>query len=67
MASILDRYKERFETHKPEEMTVMEYLELCKTDPGAYATSSERMLQAIGEPKIVDTRKDEKLSRLFMR
>jgi len=63
--SILDKYKERFETHKPEEMTVMEYLELCKTDPMAYATASERMLKAIGEPKVIDTRKDEHLSRLF--
>jgi len=66
MPSILDKYKERFETHKPEEMTVMEYLELCKTDSSAYATAAERMLTAIGEPKTVDTRKDERLSRLFM-
>ena len=31
----------------------------------AYATPAERMLAAIGEPELVDTRKDARLSRIF--
>jgi serine protein kinase len=46
-------------------MSVQEYLELCKSDPVAYATSAERMLQAIGQPELVDTRLDPRLSRIF--
>ncbi|MDX1668782.1 MAG: PrkA family serine protein kinase, partial [Limnobacter sp.] len=47
------------------EMSLEEYLELCKTDPMAYATAAERMLKAIGEPEVVDTRSDPRLSRIF--
>jgi serine protein kinase len=42
-----------------------EYLALCREDPTTYATSAERMLAAIGEPELVDTRHDPRLSRLF--
>src|SRR5688500_15839865 len=31
----------------------------------AYATAAERMLAAIGEPEIIDTRHDQRLSRIF--
>lgn len=48
-----------------EEMSLMEYLALCKKDKMAYATAAERMLAAIGEPEVVDTSKDSRLSRLF--
>ena len=41
------------------------YLEVCKSDPSAYATSAERMLMAIGDPELVDTRLDPRLSRIF--
>jgi serine protein kinase len=50
---------------KEEEYTLQEYLDICKQDPTAYATAAERMLMAIGEPELVDTRKDPRLSRLF--
>jgi serine protein kinase len=65
MTSILDKYKDRFTDHKPEEMTVLEYLDLCKEDPSVVTTSAERMLVAIGTPSIIDTRKDERQSRIF--
>nr|WP_275940995.1 PrkA family serine protein kinase [Legionella antarctica] len=42
-----------------------EYLELCKTDPSAYANPAERLLMAIGEPEMIDTRHDPVLSRIF--
>lgn len=63
--SILDNYKIRYETRKRNAMTIDEYLESCKTDKSFYANASERMLKAIGDPVIVDTSKDEKLSRIY--
>lgn len=47
------------------EMSLMEYLDLCKTDKMAYANAAERMLAAIGEPAIIDTSSDPRLSRIF--
>jgi len=63
--TIFDRYQDRFEASREEEMSIQEYLELCRHDPGAYASVAERLLTAIGEPELVDTRLDPRLSRLF--
>lgn len=63
--SIFSHYRERFETTQQEEMSIQEYLELCKKDPSAYASAAERMLMAIGEPEMVDTSQDPRLSRIF--
>jgi serine protein kinase len=46
-------------------MSLEEYLQLCKREPMAYASPAERMLAAIGEPEMVDTRNDQRLSRIF--
>ncbi|KTC76906.1 PrkA family serine protein kinase [Legionella brunensis] len=58
-------YTQRFVDNKEEELTLNEYLELCRTDPAAYANPAERLLMAIGEPERIDTRHDPVLSRLF--
>jgi serine protein kinase len=63
--SIFNAYQARFEAAREEEMSIQEYLELCKTDRAAYATAAERMLMAIGEPELIDTRLDPRLSRIF--
>jgi serine protein kinase len=63
--SIFRAYQNRYAEAQEEEMSVQDYLELCKKDPLAYATSAERMLAAIGEPEYVDTRVDPRLSRIF--
>ncbi len=63
--SIFTRFQERFDASQEEEMSVQEYLELCKRDPSAYASVAERMLMAIGESELVDTRTDPRLSRIF--
>ena len=63
--TIFNAYQARFEAAREEEMSIQEYLELCKADPSAYATAAERMLMAIGEPELVDTRVDPRLSRIF--
>lgn len=63
--TIFSAYQARFEAAREEEMSIQEYLELCRSDPSAYATAAERMLMAIGEPELVDTRVDPRLSRIF--
>lgn len=55
----------RYVHFREEEMSIDEYLSLCQRDPMAYGTAAQRMLAAIGEPEMVDTRNDPRLSRLF--
>ena len=59
-------YSRNYEGRKETELTLSDYLELCKSDPTAYASAPERILTAIGEPEIVDTSKDARLGRIFM-
>jgi serine protein kinase len=63
--SIFSHYQSRYELTQQEEFTLEEYLDICKNDPSAYATAAERMLIAIGEPELIDTSKDPRLSRIF--
>lgn len=63
--SLFSHYQRRYEVSKEEEYSLQEYLELCKKDRTVYASAAERMLVAIGEPELVDTSKDSRLSRIF--
>ena len=63
--SLFNHYQSRFDHSRPEEYSLEQYLNVCKTDPSAYATAAERLLMAIGEPEVVDTSKDAQLSRIF--
>lgn len=63
--SIFDHVQSRYDAQKDEEMSLDEYLTLCKDNPAAYASPAERLLMAIGEPEIIDTAKDTRLSRIF--
>ncbi|KPK38430.1 MAG: serine/threonine protein kinase [Gammaproteobacteria bacterium SG8_47] len=63
--TIFNQYLARYEEAKEEELTLQEYLEICRSDPSAYASAAERMLMAIGEPELLDTRQDPRLSRIF--
>jgi serine protein kinase len=65
MGGVFDHYQSRYEKSKHEELTLQEYLEICRNDPSAYASPAERMLLAIGEPELIDTRMDSRLSRIF--
>lgn len=62
---IFNKFKTRYEKEREETYTLEEYLEICRNDKTAYASPAERMLLAIGEPEIIDTRKDPRLSRIF--
>ncbi|HVY18193.1 MAG TPA: PrkA family serine protein kinase [Rhodopila sp.] len=63
---IFSAYARGFEANREAEMSLAEYLEACRKDPMAYATATERLLAAIGEPEMVDTSKDARLGRIFM-
>ena len=63
--SVFSRFQERYQATQEEVMSLQQYLELCKQDSTVYATAAERMLMAIGEPEVVDTSKDLRLSRIF--
>ncbi len=62
---IFDHFQDRYESTQQEEMTLQEYLDLCKSDPSVYATAAERLLLAIGKPEKIDTSLDPRLSRIF--
>ncbi|MCW5588608.1 MAG: PrkA family serine protein kinase [Legionellales bacterium] len=62
---IFNHFKARYEKRQEEELTLEEYLELCKTDRMAYANAAERLLEAIGKPTYVDTSHDQRMSRIF--
>ncbi len=63
---IFDLYAESYGLKKDSQLQLKEFLEGCRSDPEMYASAAERMLCAIGEPKIVDTATDERLGRIFM-
>ncbi|KJY93209.1 MULTISPECIES: PrkA family serine protein kinase [Vibrio] len=63
--SIFDHYQARYEAAKDEELSLQEFLTLCKDDKSAYANAAERLLMAIGEPELIDTAQDPCLSRIF--
>ncbi|ORT50115.1 serine/threonine protein kinase [Vibrio sp. qd031] len=63
--SIFDHYQARYEAAKEEELSIQEFLDICKDDKAAYANAAERLLLAIGEPEVIDTSKDPRLSRIF--
>ena len=62
--SLLNIIKKDF-VHSDKDITIQEYLEICKEDSKIYASPAERMLDAIGEPTVVDTKLDERLSRIY--
>ncbi|WP_159651937.1 PrkA family serine protein kinase [Vibrio atypicus] len=63
--SIFDHFQARYEASKDEELSLQDFLGLCKDDKSAYANAAERLLMAIGEPEIIDTAQDPHLSRIF--
>ncbi|MEI8171042.1 MAG: PrkA family serine protein kinase [Rhodoferax sp.] len=62
---VIGNYVARYARNREEELTLDDYLAECKRNPLAYATAAERMLAAIGEPQLLDTRNNPRLSRLF--
>jgi serine protein kinase len=63
--SALDQFRERFARRQHRETSLLDYLEACRDDPKLYAGPAERLLEAIGEPVILDTSRDDRLGRIF--
>jgi serine protein kinase len=63
--SIFQHYQSRYDQAQEERFSIQEFLDLCRQDKKAYASASERLLTAIGEPKMIDTANDPRLSRIF--
>ena len=64
--SLFNAFARSFEARRQSDMSIAEYLESCRSDPLIYANAAERMLAAIGEPQMIDTAKDPRLSRIFL-
>lgn len=63
---IFDVFSEVYAREKQEDMSLQEYLLACRDNPIMYASASERMVAAIGEPELIDTSTDPRLGRIFM-
>ena len=62
---ILSDYKKEYKKQEAQEMSMEKYLKDATKDPSLYHTAAERMLKAIGEPEVIDTSKNSRLSRIF--
>ena len=65
-AEIFSIFSMAYARERREAMSVTDFLEGCRDDPGMAASVAERMIAAIGEPVIVDTAKDPRLGRIFL-
>ena len=63
---VFDLYSHFFESRKQTELSLRDYLTLCRDEPTTFATAAERMIAAIGEPQVIDTSTDPRLGRIFM-
>ena len=63
---IFDVYAKSYDRNKQAQLSLREYLEGCKTDPMFFASAAERMIDAIGEPQLIDSARDARLGRIFM-
>ncbi|MEK9845895.1 MAG: PrkA family serine protein kinase, partial [Thalassospira sp.] len=63
---IFELYAEGYDGKQETELTIRDYLNLCREDPTAYASAAERMITAIGEPELIDTSTDPRLGRIFL-
>ena len=65
MTDLFKMLAEEQKNLQQESYTIQTYLDMCKSDKLLYASAAERMLLAIGEPELVNTHKDTRLSRIF--
>ncbi|TGT45782.1 PrkA family serine protein kinase [Mesorhizobium sp. M8A.F.Ca.ET.165.01.1.1] len=64
-SDVFDLFSEIYANAAQEETSLQQYLLACREDKSMYASAPERMVEAIGEPDLVDTSKDERLGRIF--
>jgi energy-coupling factor transporter ATP-binding protein EcfA2 len=64
-ALLFEDFKTSYEKSVATTFTLTEYLAQCRDDPMAYALAPERIIKAIGEPRLVQTKSDPRLLRLY--
>jgi len=64
-SDVFDLFSEIYTHEAREEMSLQQYLLACREDKSMYATAPERMVEAIGQPTLIDTSGDERLGRIF--
>ena len=62
---VFDLFSESYQKVRQEGMSLRDYLLAARDDDMLYASPAERMVKAIGEPEMIDTSKDPRLSRIF--
>lgn len=62
---VFNLFSEIYGSEKQEELSLQQYLLACREKPSMYATAAERMVEAIGEPNVIDTSTDARLGRIF--
>jgi serine protein kinase len=62
--SLLDAIKKDFSISTID-WSLEEYLSQCRDNSSLYASPSERILKAIGEPELIDTKLDDRLCRIY--
>ena len=62
---VFDMFTRDYAREKFESMSLRDWLLAARDDKMLYASPSERMVGAIGEPERVDTAQDPRLGRLF--
>ena len=65
-SDVFDLCSSIFESRKQTELSLRDYLTLCRETPTTFANAAERMIAAIGEPDVIDTSMDPRLGRIFM-
>ncbi|CAH2404485.1 PrkA family serine protein kinase [Mesorhizobium ventifaucium] len=64
-SDVFDLFSEIYTNAAQEEISIQQYLLACREDKSMYASAPERMVEAIGEPTLIDTSMDERLGRIF--
>ncbi|UVC08392.1 PrkA family serine protein kinase [Rhizobium sp. TH2] len=62
---VFDLFSKTYTSGAQEKLSLQEYLLACRDDKSMYATAQERMVEAIGDPELIDTSADERLGRIF--
>src|SRR3984957_21250801 len=63
---VFDLCSSIFESRKQTELSLRDYLTLCRETPTTFANAAERMIAAIGDPEVIATSLDPRLGRIFM-
>ena len=64
-SDVFNLFSEIYSSQTQEEMSLQQYLLACRDNRTMYITAPERMMEAIGEPNLIDTSADERLGRIF--